>query len=619
MNGRKIREKWQGLIDTVMRFPMTVILLVAAAASNTLSIESEYNNIYSKLLVTFLLGASLYVVLQMLYERFFDHPILRLVNILAATALSAVYFLITRKSDWSVELSIRTIVIFFILFIAFLWIPAIHSRISINESFMAVFKSFFIAILFDLILYLGVVLVIGATDLLILKVNQNAYIHSANFIFILLAPIYFLSMIPHYSLKEDDEKEEEGGTAVKRQDSMAEKSLKDNITEKFGELQQKSEREESSGLTAPNRFLTTLITFVIIPITAVFTVILLLYIILNITGEFWTDSLMEPMLVAYSITVIVVYILASTVKHSFAKYFRLVFPKVLIPVVLFQTLSSILKIGEAGVTYGRYYVILFGVFATIAGILFCFLPVHKNGRIAPVLIVLSVISILPPVDAFTVSRGTQTARLEKLLIENNMLKDGTVIPNSEVREHDRTDIVRTLDYLDRMNYTKKVDFLKNYSVSNDFEKTFGFSRYGNTDKEYQSYYYSRNTNEPIPIDGYDYMMQMNIYTGSEAGTREFEIKGVRYIVRVENADPDNCLLLLEDGQGRELLRFEFNYLLNRLTGSASGKEQLSTAELTDIFENDLAAMAVVTNSVSLNEWREGKDISADLVILVHIK
>ena len=597
MNGKiRLREKWQGLMDTVTRFPMTVLLLVAAVVSNALAIDSNYNNIYSELLVTFLLGASIYVVLQILHERFFDHPILKLVYILATTVCSIVYFMIIHGADWRVELTVRTTVIFFILLTAFLWIPAIRGKISINESFMAVFKSFFSAGFFSTVLYLGVVLVIGAIDILISNVQGDAYVHAANLVFVLFAPIYFLSMIPRYGQEEEADKE----------------TISPASQEKIA--------EESRGVTAPNRFLATLITYVIIPITAVFTAILLLYILLNITGEFWSESLMEPILVTYSITVIIVYILASTVEHSFAKYFRKIFPKVLVPVVLFQTLASVLKIQEEGVTYGRYYVILFGVFATIAGILFCFLPVRKNGRIAPILILLSVISIIPPVDAFTVSRVTQTARLEKLLVRNNMLKDGLITPNAQVGEGDRVDIVKALEYLDQMNYTKRIDFLQGYSVSRDFEKSFGFPRYGNTGtKEYSNFYYRRNGEEPLQITGYDYMVQWNLYTGQVTGSKEFEIGGIRYRIKEEGTDANNRIFLLEDGEGRELIRYELNHLLQRLLGLGSEKEELSTAQMTDTVENDAAAMSVIANIVSISERQEGRDISSELILLVHIK
>ena len=65
--------------------------------------------------------------------------------------------------------------------------------------------------------------------------------------------------------------------------------------------------KEVSNAIRPSKFLEGLISYIIIPITAIFTVILLLYVIMNITGDFWKDNLMEPLLVTFSITVIVVY------------------------------------------------------------------------------------------------------------------------------------------------------------------------------------------------------------------------------------------------------------------------------------------------------------------------
>ena len=163
------------------------------------------------------------------------------------------------------------------------------------------------------------------------------------------------------------------------------------------------------------KFLEVLISYILIPLIAVFTLILVIYIIKNIGGEFWTDNLLEPMLVSYAITVILVYILASEIENKFTAFFRKVFPKVLVPIVLFQITSSILSLADTGVTHTRYYVILFGLFAAVSGILLSFLPVRKNGVIAALLIVFAIISIVPPVDAFTVSRSSQTNTLKNVL------------------------------------------------------------------------------------------------------------------------------------------------------------------------------------------------------------
>jgi hypothetical protein len=607
----KLREKWQGPTDTVMRFPLTVILLIAATVTNVIAITSEFDISYTRLLITFLLGAAFSSVLQLIYERFLDNPIFRIISMVATIFISATYFMVIHNLEWRVEVTVRTTVLFFILLIAFLWIPTFRSHISINESFMAAFRSFFTALLFDAVLFLGVVIIIVATDQLIVKINEEAYAHAANFIFVLLAPIYFLSLIPSYPGKRELLMKSEGKDIS---------GLPSNEqTNEIGSEGEVSRSEELLRITTPAKFLESLISYVFIPITAIFTIILLLYIIINITGEFWSDNLMEPMLVSYSITVIIVYILASTIKNPFAGYFRLIFPKVLIPIVLFQTLSSSLKISDVGITYGRYYVILFGVFATIAGILFSILPIRRNGLVAPILIILSVISILPPIDAFTLSKVTQTERLKNTLIQNEMLSGDTITPNSDLSEKDKSIILSAVNYLDRMDYTKSIDYLHPYYVSLDFDKTFGFSRYDNNDQQYQSYYISRDTKEPVLIAGNDYMIQMSIYNMAELAANSFEVDGVRYNLRVDNSDKNNQIILLEKEPGQEILRYEYNNLFSSFSGTGSNKELIPTEQLTFRQENEKAAMTIIANSISQSEWAEGKDKSADLMILIDIK
>jgi hypothetical protein len=609
-NKVNLRDKWQGLTDTVMRFPLTVILLVAAVVTNLIAIESEYEIVYTRLLISFLLGAAVFVVLQMLYERFLDRPVIRIVFMLVAVACSVIYYMVIRNAHWRVDVTVRTIVIWFLLLICFLWIPSIRSRISINETIMAVVKSLFTSLFFDGVLFLGTVAIISATDLLIFEVSNEAYIHSANIIFVLLAPVYFLSMIPLYPGKGED------GSQSPNTDG--DRFSTDGAT---AETLPEEDRLRSSlvRMITPSKFLESLITFVIIPITAVFTIILLLYLVINIRGEFWTDNLMEPMLVSYSITVIIVYLLSSTIQKPMARYFRLIFPKVLIPIVLFQTLSSVLKISDVGVTYGRYYVILFGVFATAAGALFSFLPVRKNGIIAPILLVLAFLSILPPVDAFTLSRVSQEARLEKVLVKNKMLSEGAITPKTDISEEDKDDIISSLDYLDRMEYTRRISYLKSYSNTFDFEKTFGFDRYDYLNKDYKSYYYSRNTSEPIPITGFDTMLQVNIGNMSEVPGITLEIDGSSYTIGLDTTDQEKRLIILRDSQGQDLIRYEMDHLFTKFTGTDSGKDIMTSEEMTFRTENERAALTIIANYISYNEWAEGKDKSADLIILVDIR
>lgn len=583
---RYIRERWRVITDTVIRFPLTMLALVAAVITNMINIQSSNNTegLY-RLMITFLLGALLATVLQFAYERFGMGPTNRILSMGLAVVLTTLYYILIGATTWQEEDITRTSVIFFILIVSFLWIPIIRSSYNFNHSFMAAFKGFFIALLFTGVLFLGVALVLGAMDMLLIDVSGNAYLHSANIIFILIAPIYFLSMIPRYQGRENREEE---------------------IT-----LQR---------LISPTKFLETLVSYVIIPITAVFTIVMVLYIVTNITGDFWSDNLMEPLLIVYSITVIFIYLLASSINNKLVKYFRMIFPKVLVLIVLFQTISSFLRFKEIGMTYGRYYVLLYGLFAIIAGLWFSLRPIDKNGFIAPVLIIMSLISIIPPVDAFTVSRINQTARLKSLLLENGMLEGDTIIAKKDVPEDDQEAIVAAVQYLNRMDYTEDITYLKKYAEKRDFEATFGFYEYGNGHDPGKGIYLRRDTSELISIEGYDKLMRAFIYNDVDnMNLGSFEVEGRTYTLsKVGAKDGNKAYLTLREQD--EILRMEFDKIYERFADEVNNYDGImSTEEATFTEENTDAKITIVAENISIYEWGDTKNRDMEIYILIKIK
>jgi hypothetical protein len=583
-----LRNRWKSIADTILRFPFTVILVAAAVVMNCIWIHkldnmigsSSRNLIYQKLFITLLIGAMVSVVGQLIYERFFQDKKYRYASMGIAFMSSLFYYIMIKNAKtFDTVVFIRTEVIFFLLLILFLWVPVIKNKYHINQSFMAAFKAFFISIFFTGVLFLGIALILGATDRLITRVNSDLYGYAATIIFVLLAPIYFLSLIPYYNEKGDNE-------------------------------------EAVAKLTTPSKFLDSLISYIIIPITLVFTVILILYIIMNITGEFWTDNLMEPLLVSYSLTVIIVYLLACSLNNVIAKYFRMIFPKVLILVVLFQTVASTLKINEVGVTYGRYYSILFGLFATVASILFSIIPHRKNGIIAPILIVLSLISIVPPVDAFTVSKVVQVSRLKEALVRNDMLKDNTIQAKANISEKDKEIITSSIIYLNRMNDTKEFAWLDEYSNSNDFTKTFGFDLYNNSKDNYQTFFVSRDPSTPIPVTG-DYLFHSNIST-QQADTLigSFSQDGKEYIIKVAGAKDKKAVVLEEDGI--KITQVNLNDIFNKFIKSDNNM-QVSTEEVTFKGDSKEASITLIADSLNINFNSYNKDLNMDLYIMIDIK
>jgi hypothetical protein len=155
-------------------------------------------------------------------------------------------------------------------------------------------------------------------------------------------------------------------------------------------------------------------------------------------------------------------------ENKFALLFRKYAPKVLIPIVLFQVVASVLKVQEMGITYGRYYAVLYGIYAAIAGGILSFLPVKRNGLIAALLIIFSVISIVPPVDAFSVSKSSQLNTLEKTLIANGMLENEEIIPKPDLNNEEKKKIINSMNYLYRMEYLDQVSFCLKISTLQRF-------------------------------------------------------------------------------------------------------------------------------------------------------
>jgi hypothetical protein len=590
----KLKDRLKGLTDAIARFPLTTLFLLAAAIINAYDISIEKT--VTKFLLTFIVGAFLSAVAQVAYERSFSKSSSRLGLMGVVMLLSVGYYLIIRHVPMlSMEIEIKTAVALFALLIAFIWVPIIKSKISFNKSFMIAFKSLFNSLFFSGVIFAGISIILTAINELIVTIGHTAYPHTANIVFIIFAPMYFLSLIPIYFGTGDKSKTQE------------------NMN-----LQQETIDEAAH---CP-KFLRILISYILIPLIAVFTLILVVYIIKNMGGEFWTDNLLEPMLVAYAITVILVYILASEIENKFTAFFRKVFPKVLVPIVLFQITSSILSLADTGVTHTRYYVILFGLFAAISGILMSFLPVRKNGVIAALLIVSAAISIVPPVDAFTVSRTNQINMLENALMKNDMLDQNKIKPNESISDKDKQTITNAIYYLSMMEYTKKITWLpEDFDVYTDFQNTFGFQEYQEPIDSIQSVYLSLEQSAPITITGYDIFVQTDIYLSGQNKTEkifDIEKQGKTYsLLRDYKEDQIDLKLMGENNQ--ELISFETQEIYDKFYNYSSMKGLISPEEATFTKENDRAKITIVVQNVGIDKSMGQNNNNAQLFVFVQIK
>jgi hypothetical protein len=590
-----VRRRLSGLIDTVVRYPLTAGFLLAAAVLIAIAVAGDDR--LSRYILSCAVGSALAAASQSAFERFYAGVRWRASLYAASLIVTALFFvLIHRVSENSAELPIRTAVACFALWIAFIWLAVVRSRYSFAENFMASFKALFQALFFSGIIFLGCALIIAAIDSLITPVDEDAYAHVANIVFVLIAPMLFLSLIPVYPGRRIVFDGAEGET----NSALIEKR------------------------TGCPKFLEVLLSYIIIPLVAVFTVVLLIYIAINIGGSFWTDNLLEPMLISYSVTVIAVTLLAGGLQNRFAVLFRMIFPKVLIPIALFQTVASIRLLAETGLTHTRYFVVIFGLFAVLSGLVLSTVPMRRSGTIAAVLLILSALSLVPPTDAFTLSRFSQIRTMEHVLRENNMLSGGQVAPNGTIPDANKEKIAAAIRYLTDMDELRRVRWLPpGFSGYDDtqFYGVFGFHLYQPAQPEYHYINVYYTVSGLIPVAGYDAFAELSFpypdKSGGEAqGTAD--IGGGAYTLAPDGA-PGSYGVAVTDASGRTLIRFDISEIFARYAAFPASKSVLTAAEATFTAENDEAALKIIVRNAGFNAAPGSTDENAQLLVFIKIK
>ncbi len=580
------------MVGTIERYPLTVLLIVALTINNMFTINQDYNVSYYE--STLMIGILLSLVAEQLYQRFFKPLKMRLLLMGSALVVMFVYHLmIGGQVDHAIAFSVKTDVFILILITAFIWIPSIKCQLRFSQSFLVVFKAFFTTVLFCLIISIGISTILLAIDALLFDTSFTIWFQLLNVVGTLFGPVFFLTFIPLYIGNKDAD---------------------------MSEADRQKRYEEISRATAKSKQFDLLILFVFIPLVVVYTIVLLIYILSNLTSALFTENVLEPLLISYTITVLVIYLLASEVDHHVSHFFRLVIPKVLLPIVLFQTVASIVKINETGMTYGRYYVIVFGVFGTITGFIYAFLSSKKTNWLAPILIVISIISVTPPVDAFTVSRYSQINLVKGILESYNMLNDGQVEPNAEVSEADQIKLTEVIEYLDEMDDLDEVEWLpSNIFVANRFEDIFGFEPTYQTDlNPFRS---TRSVNlrnwegEMIDVSASDWLIKQSI-DGQSSNNDRFTLTGQAlssYQLEI-NSDRDAFDIKLFN-ENQELITLDGEELLDYFLTGGQSNRQLTIDEAVYTIENDQAELSVIVEEINLYQT----NYTIDFFLLIDLK
>ncbi|MDN6641390.1 MAG: DUF4153 domain-containing protein [Tetragenococcus sp.] len=567
-------------------YPMTMFLFILLALVNSWEIANEFTQ-YERILLTLLLAISLTLLSKPLQQKFFEGRLNQFFLPILSVFLSILYYFYLPSADsFYLIANIRTGILVFTLLIAFIWIPSIkNERRHFYQYFLATFKALFTTILYTTILLLGVQAIISAIDYLFFSIDYEYFMHLANIIGFIIAPSYFLS-------------------------SMAE--IQKNHMKDI---------EKDAPSFEVTSLLKTLLNYILIPLIAVYTFVLLIYMIINFGGELWKDNLLEPMLISYIILFILLYLLALNLSGKIANLFKKIFPKILILIVLFQIIASYLKINELGLTLGRYYVISFGVFALIAGFIFSFSSKEKSDLIIPVFLFLSFLSLLPGISAFALAEKSQKKLLFQTLDKNEMIDQEKLIAKEEISRQDQEKITSSLEYLEDYGYLKELNYLPDdFYRYEDFKTTFGFSMtYGERDRDSSNYHYAsleRTGEEVYDVRKEDYFLELFIENYAESDEiKELEIDG-DYSIQLSN-QATYPRIILKDKRAASVLEVNLEELFKKVFSEEDSEEIRNQEEMTLIQENENYRIRIL--AYELMENKEEETFNGQLYLFLKIK
>ncbi len=420
------------IIGVFNKYYVGLILLFVTTGIMMVTIRSSYYNVISqssiKLVLSLIYGSIVAILIRDILDRLSKHKLYYLLYLFIPILISIVYFNVLTNIDTGAS-SLKYIMLCISTGILYFIIPFINKKKdSVNYTYKIII-SMFITILCLMLLFAGISLILFSVSLLF-EFNILGYIYAEIYVFLLgvIMPTLFLTMVSKIELKE----------------------------EKY-----------------PN-YINKIIIYIIYPILGIYTLILYSYFIKILIEFKWPVNVLGSLIIYYSL--ISVGVLYFTYNKAFNKHIDKlikIYPYTLIIPIILMLITFIIRINNYGITESRYYGILCFIFVLIS-----ILIIKITSKLKYLILTLSIlllISSFGPLSAFNLSRNSQEKRLEQVLIDNNMLIDNKIIPNSNINPKNICKIYSILNYLNNMHGFKDIEVLpKNFDMGN-IEKVFGFS------------------------------------------------------------------------------------------------------------------------------------------------
>ncbi|MBI5916852.1 MAG: DUF4153 domain-containing protein [Bacteroidetes bacterium] len=489
----------EAFVAVLRRFPLVMVAAATGVAASMILLEDNLGGDEEPLveiIMTASLALTIFLSAAIVSEKWRLKPPMSLVPNLVAVGLVALYYLtldLTNDStDFVTPIRFAGLNLATHLMVAFL--PYLD-RTSVEDFWeynKRLFGNFMVGVFYSLVLFAGLGFAILAVDQLFnLEIDGKIYGH----LFVIIAGIfntaYFLA----------------------------------NFPKEYGFQVEETEDGPAPAINPYTTAFKNLTKFILIPIVAIYFLILYAFsakILVTWTlPEGWISKLVLGFSVAGIFTYLLNYLLVKFDDSLAVKGYRRWFFYVLLPMVVLLFIAIGRRIGDYGVTEGRYVVATAGVWLLLMSLYFIFSK-RDNIKFIPIsLAAFALLTVLGPFSAFKVSERNQVGQLKALLEKNSMWKDGKAVPATDTLPKEDAENMRSiLDYLREYDHFENVapwfgvppeNSNPSWEQLNQVVKDFGIDVNVSIPNDCHAYF---NIGETVEVAGYETMQEVSAYTNS---------------------------------------------------------------------------------------------------------
>ncbi len=365
------------------------------------------------------------------------------------------------------------------------------------------------------------------------------------------------------------------------------------------------------------RFIAILFTYVLIPLMTIMALVLLLWAgRILFAGEWPAFEQLAAIFSVYTLFGIFLMLMVSHDVNSPARWFRRLFPYTALIFLAFEAYALVKQIQSSGLETSSYFVTVLWLYALICAVLFLFLKIPRYRLTAWLAILMTLLVVLPFTGYYELPVRAQASRLQAVLQKNGMFGGGHITAAAgDISDADEYAITSATEFLlQSENYKPAAWFSDTIDSMTDFKTVYGFQpRYdggSNTNVWPKSHYVELTLpGGATAISDYQFAIHLAGYQDPVQPVAVNGKQGAYQISLLKQAQSQSPVLVVTR-DGSEILRQDMAAFLDALAErypDQTGKEaSVPYEEMTLTAEQGGIRVLLVFETISIN-WEEGAD------------